>query len=70
MSPDRGAKPTNLEPNCRSCRYYVALTAKVGIPFKKGWEYKTEMNCEQHSPYVRELRPCPFYQREPGSDDA
>lgn len=73
-APKDAASPRVLDspkPSCRSCRYYVARTSKVGILFTngKGWEYKTEMDCEKRSPYVRELLACPFYQREPGSDD-
>ena len=46
------------------------MQSKVGVLFTdgKGWKYQTEMCCAQHCACVLELRPCQFYQREPGAD--
>lgn len=56
--------------DCRSCRYYLPRSSKVGILHTDGkvWEYKTEMRCEKHSAAVERGGPCTWYEREPGAD--
>lgn len=43
----------------------------VGVLFQpKARKLVAEMGCDKNMPAVKWLGPCPFYEREPGSDDA
>jgi hypothetical protein len=72
MSPDRGADGRNLEPNCRSCTAYALRSSMLGVGMrdKRLIRWSFEMGCEKNMPAVQWMGPCPFYLREPGSDDA
>lgn len=56
--------------SCLSCRYYQQQVFRVGVLFTDGKQFRNsiEMACSQRMPAVKELGPCPFYEREPGAD--